>query len=264
MQFLMILVLFFSLVVAVFAVQNAVLVPVNFITWHFETSLVFVILVATALGAVIVGLLGLFTGIKQRWKIKGLDNTNSKLSQEVDRLTGQNEELKAAVNQLEEKLREAKEIFSLQLASGDSEKAVQLKKELSGAEFVVWDEPLTRVRLAAGDADRVREALGDCAGFYQLTVTGSETSLVVNADYWQTVETQYPDAEMDGPWRGILLRQEAALPVADAFFSLLVTRLSESVPSYAVTTIHSQYLLLVKEDDLATAVQKLQVILDMI
>lgn len=65
----LILALVFALIVAVFAVQNAVPVSIRFLAWGFETSLVYVILGSAALGALSAGLPGLFKQLSLRLKL---------------------------------------------------------------------------------------------------------------------------------------------------------------------------------------------------
>ena len=75
--------LIFSLVlailVAVFAIQNAVPVTLRFWIWSLETSLVVVILVAVAAGAAVASLLGLPGWIRDRHRLR-------KLTRELDGL----------------------------------------------------------------------------------------------------------------------------------------------------------------------------------
>jgi len=54
MQVFLFSALVFSLLVAIFAIQNAVQVTVNFLFWNFQTSLVLVILSSVVIGALII------------------------------------------------------------------------------------------------------------------------------------------------------------------------------------------------------------------
>ena len=55
------------LAVAVFALQNAALIPVHFLSWQLQASVAVVTLAATAAGALIAGLFGL-GGRLRRWR----------------------------------------------------------------------------------------------------------------------------------------------------------------------------------------------------
>lgn len=68
--FYLVIALILALAVAVFAVQNASSVQVNFLTWHFESSLVVVILLSAALGAVVTVLLGIPRALRDRRQLK--------------------------------------------------------------------------------------------------------------------------------------------------------------------------------------------------
>lgn len=59
MQILILLTLVFSLLVAVFALQNAYPVTVHFLGWKFEASLALVILFSVLAGALLFGFFGL-------------------------------------------------------------------------------------------------------------------------------------------------------------------------------------------------------------
>ncbi|HHU50735.1 MAG TPA: LapA family protein [Firmicutes bacterium] len=59
MQILILLTLVFSLLVAVFALQNAYPVTVHFLAWKFEASLALVILFSVLAGALLFGFFGL-------------------------------------------------------------------------------------------------------------------------------------------------------------------------------------------------------------
>lgn len=76
-QAALILSLILAIAVAVFAIQNAGPVTLRFGLWSVETSLVVVILVATAAGAALASLLGLPGWIRNRrrlrWQAKELE-----------------------------------------------------------------------------------------------------------------------------------------------------------------------------------------------
>jgi uncharacterized integral membrane protein len=76
-----------SIVVAIggvsFALQNNVPVTVNFLVWRFDSTLAMVLLVALALGALIVALVSTPATLKAQWNVarlrKQLDAANSSL-----------------------------------------------------------------------------------------------------------------------------------------------------------------------------------------
>jgi len=86
-QILSVVALIFALVVAIFAVQNAGMVEINFLIWQFpQTSLVLVILGSAAFGALFVFLLGLVKQLRMLREIRNLRNQNSKLEEKVAKL----------------------------------------------------------------------------------------------------------------------------------------------------------------------------------
>ena len=70
--------------VIVFAAQNTATVSVVFLTWHFEGSLAFIIVLAIVIGVVIGWLLSLQNAIRKRSLVNKLKDTNQKLAQELD------------------------------------------------------------------------------------------------------------------------------------------------------------------------------------
>ena len=77
----LVLMLIVSVAVALFAVQNAMVVDVNFMAWKFSTSLVMVILLSVLSGIIIT----LFWLLKMN-QIGELEGKNSKLKEENDML----------------------------------------------------------------------------------------------------------------------------------------------------------------------------------
>ncbi|MBM7623221.1 LapA family protein [Sporohalobacter salinus] len=91
MQLILVAALVFALIVAIFAIQNAITVQVVLFTWQFKTSLVVVIFAAAILGALSVGLFGLMQYIKLRLKLR-------KKEQEINKLESELNELSSGVN----------------------------------------------------------------------------------------------------------------------------------------------------------------------
>ncbi|MGI6678634.1 MAG: LapA family protein [Dehalobacterium sp.] len=86
MQILLIIALIFALIVAIFAVQNATPVEINFLMYQGETSLVYVILLSVLAGALIVFLLSIFKQITLYRRIRALDKKNHSLEQQLHNL----------------------------------------------------------------------------------------------------------------------------------------------------------------------------------
>ena len=79
-----ILVLLFALIIAVFAIQNATIVPVRFFTWERDISLAFILLGAIVIGALLMGLVSSFRYLKQVKEIKKLERKNEEFSNEIE------------------------------------------------------------------------------------------------------------------------------------------------------------------------------------
>lgn len=86
MEFKFILSLLFAVLVAIFAIQNAGNVDINFLFANFTISQAVIILCSTIVGALIVLLLGLVKQIKQNMKIKQLNKEIEMLREEKDKL----------------------------------------------------------------------------------------------------------------------------------------------------------------------------------
>lgn len=86
MQVYLIIALIFSLLVAIFAVQNTETVVVQFLTFDFSISLVLVILGSAFVGAVALFFLGLFKNLSFRLKIRQLNKHNEELTNKVQEL----------------------------------------------------------------------------------------------------------------------------------------------------------------------------------
>ncbi len=70
MQLLTIVAMLFGATSVVFALQNNVPVAVSFLLWHFDGSLALVLLIAMALGALIVALVSTPSTVRRQWTIK--------------------------------------------------------------------------------------------------------------------------------------------------------------------------------------------------
>lgn len=94
--------LVFSLVVAIFAIQNAVQVTVNFLIWNFQTSLVVVILSAAVIGALAIFSVGMFRQFSLSRKIKEYDKKVKELEAKVQQFEQKAEEEAAKQQKPEE------------------------------------------------------------------------------------------------------------------------------------------------------------------
>lgn len=83
MQWTVVVALLFALLVGVFAIQNAVMVPLKFFSYEFETSLVVVVLGGVALGALMIGILGLLNQIKNKIQIRNLKGKIKSLEKQL-------------------------------------------------------------------------------------------------------------------------------------------------------------------------------------
>jgi uncharacterized integral membrane protein len=79
-----------------FAMQNNVPVTVNFLIWRFDSSLAMVLLLALAIGAIVVALLTTPATLRWQWRlarqkrrIEELEQANNKKSQQIAELEGQ-------------------------------------------------------------------------------------------------------------------------------------------------------------------------------
>jgi len=84
--------LLFSVLVVVFALQNSMMVTINFLFVEHTISQALVILASAIFGAIIVLLLSMLKQIKQNMKIRHLTKTVNKLEEEA-RLVKENEEM---------------------------------------------------------------------------------------------------------------------------------------------------------------------------
>lgn len=103
MQKNVILILLFSILVAVFSIQNAHSVSVSFFTLSFEVSLIVVILGAIAFGSIIMGLFGSIKQLRLKREIRAM-------RRERDELLENNKQLVEKLDYLQKQLDEGKKI----------------------------------------------------------------------------------------------------------------------------------------------------------
>lgn len=70
---MLIVAIVFLLLVVIFAVQNAGMVPIVFITWSFDLNLALVVLGAASIGAIVGTVWSWFRGIQSRGRVKELE-----------------------------------------------------------------------------------------------------------------------------------------------------------------------------------------------
>ncbi|HUY01989.1 MAG TPA: LapA family protein [Rhodocyclaceae bacterium] len=85
MQLLTIVAMLFGATSVMFALQNNVPVAVTFLLWHFDGSLAMVLLIAMALGALIVALVSTPSTVRRQWAI----NRQQKHIEELERTCGE-------------------------------------------------------------------------------------------------------------------------------------------------------------------------------
>ncbi len=128
MQFYLIIALIFSLLVAIFAIQNTALVVVSFLTWQFSIPLVLILLGSAVSGALVLYFLGLFKQVGSWFKIRQLNSHKESLEKQVQKLEEQlkdmqvqheAEEKEAAEKEAAEKEAAAKEAAATEKAKED-------------------------------------------------------------------------------------------------------------------------------------------------
>ncbi len=100
MQLTYILALLFALIVAIFAIQNAQPVTVDFMFNQFQISLALVVLVSAFAGAIILGFLGIFRQVKAGFKIREMNSKTKKLEEQLKDTEGKLTEAKEKLEQL--------------------------------------------------------------------------------------------------------------------------------------------------------------------
>jgi len=75
----LVLALIFAVFVALFAVQNAGQITVNFLAWQWNTSVAVIILGAAAFGAIFGGLMAVIREIQLKLKLRGAEGRANRL-----------------------------------------------------------------------------------------------------------------------------------------------------------------------------------------
>ncbi len=101
----LIVALLFALVIAVFAIQNATLVDIQFLAWTLSgISLVLVILGSSAAGAIVVAVLGLFKQFKWSRRIREQQERIKRLEADLKEKASEGTRLKEQVDLLQQAL----------------------------------------------------------------------------------------------------------------------------------------------------------------
>ena len=97
MQLTIIVAIFVAIASVVFALQNDVPVSVNYLPWHFDGSLAVVLLLAVAVGAIILALLTTPGTVRRQWRM-------ARQSRRIEELEAECELLRKRVAELERDL----------------------------------------------------------------------------------------------------------------------------------------------------------------
>lgn len=102
----MILMAILALLVAIFALQNTMVVELSFLAWSFTTNLVVVIIGAAVMGMIIASLWGLKLKAQHMWRnmkknneISGLEEERNLLRKKVEQLTADNAKFQETIKQ---------------------------------------------------------------------------------------------------------------------------------------------------------------------
>lgn len=102
----MILMAILALLVAIFALQNTMVVELSFLAWSFSTNLVVVIIGAAVMGMIIASLWGLKLKAQHMWRnmkknneISGLEEERNLLRKKVEQLTADNAKFQETIKQ---------------------------------------------------------------------------------------------------------------------------------------------------------------------
>jgi putative membrane protein len=102
----MIIMAILALLVAIFALQNTMVVELTFLAWSFTTNLVVVIIGAAVMGMIIASLWGLKLKAQHMWRnmkknneISGLEEERNLLRKKVEQLTADNAKFKETIKQ---------------------------------------------------------------------------------------------------------------------------------------------------------------------
>ena len=79
----------FSAIIAIFAVQNAVLVTISFLTWKMESSLAVVVVVAAGIGILIALSIEMMIQVRLRLRLRQSGNRIKELEMQLEKCTAE-------------------------------------------------------------------------------------------------------------------------------------------------------------------------------
>jgi len=75
----------FSAIIAIFAVQNAVVVTISFLTWRMESSLAVIVVVAAGIGILIALSIEMMIQVRLRFRLRQSNNKIKELEAQLER-----------------------------------------------------------------------------------------------------------------------------------------------------------------------------------
>jgi putative membrane protein len=93
----LVLALVFAVFVALFAVQNAGQITVNFLAWKWNTSVAVIILGAAAFGAIFGGLMAVIREIQLKLKLRGAEGRANRLETLLEEAQQEKERLETSL-----------------------------------------------------------------------------------------------------------------------------------------------------------------------
>jgi len=93
----LVLALVFAVFVALFAVQNAGQITVNFLAWEWNTSVAVIILGAAAFGAIFGGLMAVIREIQLKLKLRGAEGRANRLETLLEEAEAEKERLETVL-----------------------------------------------------------------------------------------------------------------------------------------------------------------------
>ena len=104
MQWTVVIAFLFALLVGVFAIQNHTPATLKFFSWQIDTSLAVVAIGGLALGALLIGILGIIKQVKARIKIRSLNSKIKSLEKKIEKMEEEKrEQIKTLTESLNKK-----------------------------------------------------------------------------------------------------------------------------------------------------------------
>ncbi len=148
-QFGVILALFFSLIIAIFAIANNQFIEVNYLYGKAEVSAIVVILGAAILGSLAIFLLSMFRQIRISFQIRSLRNEVESYKNKTAEMENERERLLAQIEQLSE-LSAAGQLA----VAGEQDNEEEIRAQaLQGKEEGLVDHDAPQRETASGEED---------------------------------------------------------------------------------------------------------------